>query len=58
MDANSAERTEVVQSVVPVVLADEIRKDAAKDDRSTSNVIARVLKSYYAKRLARPGKGK
>lgn len=46
------EKTEVVQAVVPVAVANEIRKDKRDQGaRSVSNVVARILWGHYRKRV-------
>lgn len=46
--------TETVQSVIPMVVADEIRRDAKAEmpAASVSRVISRILCTHYAKRIA------
>lgn len=55
-DNADKEKTTLVQSVVPLSLADAIEEDAKQDGRSVSNTIARILGSHYAKRLASKAK--
>lgn len=47
-------KTEVVQAVVPIEVANEIRKDAngAVPAESVSRVTARILCAHYAKRVS------
>ena len=47
---SSGERGETVSSSVPPTIASAIKADAAKDDRSESYIIRRILEAHYAPR--------
>jgi hypothetical protein len=49
-----APKTSVPMSTYVLVEVEQcIKEDAAADDRSESYIIARILKAYYARRIAK-----